>query len=127
MDLGHLQWMEENYGRTSGKRGPKGEKPMCLNFIMVPRDMCIANSSVLRVSDGVSDAVSNGVSDGVSDGVLEYSRTTNFSQSIYNFRKQPTKDLTGHVGNKTHVLDFYDLASSSHKLSLKFVVWNNVG
>jgi hypothetical protein len=88
MDLGHLQWLEANSGRTPSKRDPKGEKPMCSNFITVPRDMWIANSSALRVS--------NGVADGVSDGVLEYwragSRTTNFSQYVYNFRKWP------HVG-----------------------------
>ena len=55
MDLMHLQWMEANSGRTPSKRDPKGEKPMCSNFIMVPRDMQIANSSMLRVSDGVLD------------------------------------------------------------------------
>lgn len=55
MDLENLQWLEASSGRTPSKRDPKGEKPMCSNFIMVPRDMQIANSSMLRVSDGVLD------------------------------------------------------------------------
>jgi hypothetical protein len=58
MDLGHLQWLEANSGRTPSKRDPKGEKPMCSNFITVPRDMRITNFSALRVSNGVSDGVS---------------------------------------------------------------------
>jgi hypothetical protein len=33
MDIDQLQWLEANYGRTPSKRDPKGEKPMCLNFI----------------------------------------------------------------------------------------------
>ena len=67
MDLRHLQWLEANSGRTSSKRDPKGEKPMCSNFITVPRDMRITNFFALRVPTGVSD----GVPDGVPDGVLE--------------------------------------------------------
>ena len=100
MDLGHLQWLEENSGRTPSKRDSKGEKPMCSNFITVPRDMQITNFSALRVSNGVPDGVLDGVSDGVSNGVLEYwrdeSRTTNYSQSVHNFRKQPSQDLIGY-------------------------------
>jgi hypothetical protein len=102
MDLGHLQWLEANSGRTLNKRDPKGEKPMCSNFITVPQDMWISKFSALRVLDGVLDGVSDGVpdgvpdvvADGVSDRVLDYwrarSRTTNCSQFVYNFRKCPT-------------------------------------
>jgi hypothetical protein len=71
MDLMHLQWMEANSGRTPSKRDPKGEKSMCLNFITVPRDIRIVNSSTLRVANGVSNGVPYGVMDGVQDGVLK--------------------------------------------------------
>jgi hypothetical protein len=60
MDLGHLQWLEENYGRTPNKRDPKEEKPMCSNIIIVPRNLQITNSSVLRVLNGVPDGVLEG-------------------------------------------------------------------
>jgi hypothetical protein len=104
---------------------------MCSNFITVPRDIRIANFFALRVPNGVSDGVSYGVMDGVLNEVLEYwrvgLRTTNCSQSVYNFRKRPTGDLIGHIGHKTHVPDFYDSSSSSHKLISKFDAWNSVG
>jgi hypothetical protein len=72
---------------------------MSLIFPSLAADMISANSPTILVQDGVLDAVP----DGVLDAEL---KTTNFSQSILNFKKQPTWDLIGDIMHKTHVSNF---------------------
>jgi hypothetical protein len=77
-----------------------------------------------QLTHGFSVGWSGRVPDGVSDVEL---KTTNCSQSIQNFRKTTHWDLIGHITHKTHVPDFSDSTSSSHKLRFKFTSCNSVG
>jgi hypothetical protein len=93
---------------------------MSLIFPSLAADMISANSPTILVQNGVSDAVP----DGVPDAEL---KTTNFSQSILNFKKQPMWDLIGHITHKTHVSNFSDSTSFSHTLRFKLSSCNSVG
>jgi hypothetical protein len=70
----------------------------------------------------VHDEVLDGVPDRVPDAEV---KTTSCSQSIQNFRKQPTCDLIGNITHKTHVPEFSDYTSCSHNLRFKLVVCNS--